>query len=142
MSGSFADVRAVIETAVANTYAGMSPPASVVFDNVQETPPDLPYVICIISYVTTTEPVICPGGAALERLLGNLQLSCYAPRGQGMKALEAMAQEGMKTLNTLYDNSASTKVKCGQINGPTPVLTGSEPYALVTLSCSFDASVG
>ena len=139
---SFADVRAVIETKVNDTYQGLSPAVPVVFDNVQETPPDLPYVICLVSYTSTTEPVICPGGGALERLLGNLQLSCYAPRGKGMKYIEGLAAEGMAAINTMFDDTATTKVKCGQINGPTPVLSGDEPYALVTLSCSFSASVG
>ena len=139
---SFASVRSVIESKVFAAYGAMVPPIEVIFDNVQETPPALPYVICLISYTSTTEPVICPGGGAVERLLGNLQLSCYAPRARGMKALEGMAAEGMAAMNTMYDGSQSTTVKCGQINGPTPVLSGDEPYALVTLSCSFSASVG
>ena len=139
---SFAAVRSVIESKVWNRYQGLSTPIEVVFDNVQEVPPALPYVICLISYTSTTEPVICPGGGAVERLLGNLQLSCYAPRAQGMKALENMGAEGMKAMNTMFDANAKTRVKCGRINGPSPVLTGSEPYALVTLSCTFDASVG
>ena len=139
---SFASVRSVIESKVWNQYQNLANPIEVMFDNVQETPPALPYVICLVSYTSTTEPVICPGGGALERLLGNLQLSCYAPRARGMKALEDMAAEGMAAMNTMYDGSQSTTVKCGQINGPTPVLSGDEPYALVTLSCSFSASVG
>lgn len=139
---SFAAVRAVIESKVWDQFQAMSPAVPVVFDNVQETPPALPYVMCLVSYNTTTEPVICPGGGAVERLLGNLQLSCYAPRAKGMKALENMAAEGMAAMNTMYDADASTKVKCGQISGPTPVLQGQEPYALVTLSCSFSALVG
>ena len=138
---SFADVRQVIETKVNDAYQGLSPAIPVVWDNVQETPPDLPYVMCLISYTSTTEPVICPGGGALERLLGNLQLSCYAPRARGMKALKEMAAEGMAAMNTMYDSAKSTTVKCGQINGPTPVLGGTEPYALTTLSCSFSALV-
>ena len=139
---SFASVRSVIESKVWNQYQNLANPIEVMFDNVQETPPALPYVICLVSYTSTTEPVICPGGGALERLLGNLQLSCYAPRARGMKALEDMAAEGMAAMNTMYDGSQSTTVKSGQINGPTPVLSGDEPYALVTLSCSFSASVG
>ena len=86
----------------------------------------MPYVACIVSYISTTEPVICPGGGAIERLLGNLQLSCYAPRGKGMKYLEELAAEGMKAMNTMYDTTAAAQVKCGQINGPTPVLAGTE----------------
>lgn len=139
---SFASVRSVIESKVFDTFQNLAEPIAVVFDNVQETPPALPYVMCLVSYNTTTEPVICPGGGALERLLGNLQLSCYAPRAKGMKALENMAAEGMAAMNTMYDGTADTKVKCGQISGPTPVLQGQEPYALVTLSCSFSALVG
>ena len=138
---TFSSVRAVIESKIWNQFQGLSTPISVVFDNVQETPPHVPYVICIISYITTTEPVICPGGGALENLFGNLQLSCYAPRAKGMKALEDMAAEGMKAINTMYDANASTKVRCGQISGPEPVLAGDEPYALVTLSCGFNACV-
>ena len=138
---SFAAVRSVIESKVWDQYQGLGTPIDVVFDNVQEVPPALPYVICLISYVTTTEPVICPGGGALENLFGNLQLSCYAPRAQGMKALEDMAAEGMKAMNTMYDETANARVKCGQISGPTPVLAGTEPYALVTLSCPFNAAV-
>ena len=138
---SFADVRSVIESKVFSTYQNLAQPVEVVFDNVQETPPSMPYVACLVSYISTTESVICPGGGAVERLLGNLQLSCYAPRGKGMKYLEELAAEGMKAMNTMYDTTAVAQVKCGQINGPTPVLAGTEPYALITLSCSFSASV-
>ena len=142
MNGSFSEVRAVVESKIWNAYQALSTPIEVVFDNVQEVPPSLPYVVCIMSYVTTTEPVICPGGSAMERLLGNLQLSCYAPRAQGMKQLENMASVGMRTMNTMHLDTTDARVRCGQINGPTPVLTGNEPYALVTFSCSFDAKVG
>ena len=91
---SFASVRSVIESKVFETYQGLAQPVAVVFDNVQETPPATPYVACIVSYISTTEPVICPGGGAVERLFGNLQLSCYAPKGKGMKYLEELAAEG------------------------------------------------
>jgi len=138
---TFADVRAVIESKVFEVYQNLSTPVEVVFDNTLETPPALPYVLCLVSYTSTTEPVICPGGGALERLLGNLQISCYAPRAKGMKFLEILAAEGMTAMNTMYDPDGAAKVKCGQINGPTPVLQGTEPYALVTLSCSFSAMI-
>lgn len=142
MSGSFADVRAVIESKVFAAYGALTPAVPVIADNTFETfPGNLPCVICLISYISTTESVLCPDGGAVERLLGNLQLSCYAPRAQGMKALEEMAAEGMKVMNTMYDATATTKVKCGQVNGPTPILAGDEPYALATISCSFSASV-
>lgn len=138
---TFASVRAVIEKKVFDQYQALSPAVTVVFDNVQETPPALPYVICLVSYTTTTEPVLCIDGGAIEDLRGNLQLSCYAPRAEGMKQLENLAAEGMKAINTMYDATANSRVKCGQISGPTPVLANTEPYALVTLSCPFSASV-
>ena len=138
---TFASVRAVIEKKVFDQYQALTPAVTVVFDNVQETPPALPYVICLVSYTTTTEPVLCIDGGAIEDLRGNLQLSCYAPRAEGMKQLENLAAEGMKAMNTMYDATADSRVKCGQISGPTPVLANAEPYALVTLSCPFSASV-
>ena len=85
MTDSLSDVRAIIETKVSDAYAALTPSVPVAFDNVQETPFDLPYVVCIISYTSTTEPIICQSEAGLERLLGNLQLSCYVPKGEGMK---------------------------------------------------------
>ena len=138
---SFASIRSVIESKVWGQYQALSPSVAVLFDNVQETPPDLPYVICIISYTTTTESVLCIDGEGLEAIVGNLQLSCYVPRAQGMKQLEELAAEGMKAINTMYDPAATTKVKCGQINGPTAILGDAAPYALATLSCRFTASV-
>ena len=131
---SFQKIRARIESQVA---AGFSVP--VVFDNVQETPPSLPYAICLISYSDTTEPVLCPNGEAVENIRGNLQLSIYSSRGQGMGPLESLAAEGMAIMNTMYDKTADAQVKCGQILGPVPVLAGTEPDALVTLSCPFTA---
>ena len=95
---SFASVRAVVEKKVFDTFQNLAPPVEVVFDNVQDTPPALPYVACIVSYTSTTEPVICPGGGAVERLLGNLQISCYSPKGRGMKYVEGLAAEGMKAM--------------------------------------------
>jgi hypothetical protein len=99
------------------------------------------YVICLISYTNTTESVVCQTEASVENLNGNLQLSIYVPRGGGMKALEEYAAEGMKVMNTMYDWSSSVRVRCGQINGPVPLLNGPEPYALATISCPFSACV-
>ena len=138
---SFSTVRSVIESKVWDQFQNLNPPVEVIFDNVQETPPARPYVICLISYSSTTEPIICPGGGAIENLRGNLQLSIYCDRGKGMKYLENLGAEGMKAMNTLYDQQAAARVKAGQINGPTPILTGQEPYALLTLSCPFNAQV-
>ena len=138
---TFQAVRAHIESKVYNAFQGLTPALPVVWDNVQEKPPGLPYVICLISYTSTTEAILCQAEAAIENLTGNIQLSIYVPRGQGMKALEEYAAEGMKVMNTMYDWSSSVRVRCGQINGPVPLLNGPEPYALATVSCPFGATV-
>jgi len=134
---SFATLRAYLETRVAAAFPGVT----CVFDNTFETPPAVPYVICLISYPTTTEPVICQNESAVEQLRGNLQISCYAERGKGMKPLEEMGAQAMVLMNRMYDWSSPVKVRCGQISGPTSVLAGTEPYGLVTLSCAFNARV-
>ena len=138
---TFASVRAVVESKINSAYQALTPAVPVMFDNVQETPPDLPYVVCVMSYVSASEPVICPGGGSLERLVGNLQLSCYVRRGQGMKQVEELVTAGWQAMDTMWDANASTRVKCGQVNGPTPLLDGPEPYALCTFSCQFQALV-
>ena len=138
---TFQAIRAHIETKVNDAYQALSPAVSVMFDNVQETPPALPYVVCLISYADTTVTTVCPGNGAMEQLNGNLQLSIYVPRGRGMKALEQYGATGMQVMNSLYDWGSSVKVKAGQINGPVALLDGDEPYALATISCPFSASV-
>ena len=138
---TFQAVRAHIESKVYSAYQNLNPPVEVVFDNTFETPPALPYVICLVSYTSTTEPIICQTESGVENLQGNIQLSIYAPRGRGMGALELYAAEGMKVMNTMYDWSSSVRVRCGQISGPVPLLNGPEPYALVTISCPFGATV-
>ena len=133
---SFATVRSYIETRVAAAFPGIT----VIFQNVQETPPDAyPYVICLISYPTTTEPVLCQTESAVEQLRGNLQISCYAERGKGMKPLEDMGAQAMVLMNNLYEWHSPVKVRCGQISGPTSILAGTEPYSLITISCPFNA---
>ena len=138
---SFQLIRAHIESRVNDAFQAMVPAVPVVFDNTAETPPALPYVICLVSYTDTTVPVVCQTESMVEDIRGNLQLSIYAPRGRGMSALEVYAAEGMKVINRMYDPDGIVRVKCGQINGPVPVLAGDEPYALVTLSCPFNARV-
>ena len=138
---TFQAVRAHIESKVYSAYQALSPSVPVVWDNAQEVPPALPYVICLVSYVSTTESVMCQAESGVENLQGNIQLSMYVPRGQGMKALEEYAAEGMRCLNGMYDWSSSVRVRCGQINGPVPLLNGPEPYALATISCPFGATV-
>ena len=136
---SFQKVRAHIESKVFAAFRSLSPPVEVVFDNTFESPPSMPYVLCTISYVDNTEPVICPDGTAVENLKGNLQLSIYAPRGRGMNDLESYAAQAMVCMNRMYDKTSDVRVKCGPINGPVSSLTGTEPYAMVTISCAFGA---
>lgn len=138
---TFQAVRARIESHVFAAFQALTPPVEVCFDNTFDTPPALPYVICLVSYNSTTEPVLCQTESNVENLTGNLQLSIYVPRGRGMGALELYAAEGMKAMNTMYDWTSSVRVRCGQINGPVPLLNGPEPYALVTISCPFGATV-
>ena len=134
-------VRAHIESKVYSAFQGLTPSLPVVWDNVQEKPLGLPYVICLISYTSTTESILDQAEAAIENLTGNIQLSIYVPRGQGMKALEEYSTTAMVVFNTMYDWSSSVRVRCGQISGPVPLLNGPEPYALATVSCPFGATV-
>ena len=100
---SFQSIRAHIETKVNDAFAAMSPAVPVVWDNVQDTPPDLPYVLCTISFTATTIPVVCVTDGQVENINGNLQLACYAPRGKGMKQLEQMGSTSMLVINSLFD---------------------------------------
>ena len=138
---TFQAVRAHIESKVYSAFQALNPPLEVCFDNTFDTPPALPYVICLVNYNSTTETIVCQTQSGVENLTGNLQLSIYAPRGRGMGALELYAAEGMKVMNTMYDWSSSVRVRCGQVNGPVSLLNGAEPYALVTISCPFGATV-
>ena len=56
---SFQQIRAHIESRVYAAFQVLVPPVEVIFDNTAETPPALPYAVCLISYVNTTEPVVC-----------------------------------------------------------------------------------
>ena len=138
---TFQAIRAHIETKVNDAFQALVPSIEVMFDNVQETPPAVPYVVCLISYLDTTVTTVSVTDGAMEQLNGNLQLSIYVPRGQGMKALEEYATTSMVLMNNLYDWGSTVKVKAGQINGPVPLLNGDQPYALATISCPFIASV-
>ena len=138
---SFQLIRGHIESRVNDAFQAMVPPLEVVWDNVQETPPALPYVICSISYTDTTIPVVCQEQSMVEDIRGNLQLAIYAPRARGMSALEVYATEAMKIMNQMYDQNALVHVRCGAISGPVPLLAGDQPYAMVNVSCPFVARV-
>ena len=83
---TFQAIRAHIETSVNNAYQALSPAVPVVFDNVQETPPDLPYVVCLVSYTETTVTTVCVTDGAMEQLNGNLQLDLCPTRAGNEEA--------------------------------------------------------
>ena len=138
---SYQQIRAHIESRVYAAFQALSPPVEVVFDNTFETPPALPYVICLISYSDTIRPVVSVKDGPLEQINGSLQLSCYAPRGRGMKALEEYATTSWQVMNSLYEWGNPVSVKVTDVNGPQPILASDDPYALVTTSAPFYASV-
>ena len=136
---SFQAIRATFEAAISSAYAGLSPAVPVVFDNVQETPPELPHVLVSLSYTDTTTPVLCPDEAAMEQIRGSITISCYAKRGQGMKQLEELSAVAMQTLVQLKDICNEVRATVGTINGPSNVLSGNAPYALASVTAPFTA---
>ena len=136
---SFQAIRSTFEVALNDAYAGLSPAVPVVFDNTLDTPPPLPHVLVNLTYTDMTNPVICPNEAAMEQIRGNIQVSCYTKRGQGMKQLEELAAVAMQTLVQLRNICDPVNPMVGQINGPDNVLEGDAPYALVTVSAPFTA---
>ena len=131
-------VRAVIEQRIQSAYAVDRIP--VCWENTFETPPSLPYVVCLIDYVDVAQPLVCQVEPLIEDLRGNIQISCYAKRGQGMGPLELMAETAQKAMNQLYQWGDAVTVKCGAVSGPVSALEGSDPYVLVTLSAPFVAT--
>ena len=136
---TFQTIRAYIETRVEAAYAPAR--VRVMFQNTFETPPPMPYVVCIISYPSTTEGILCPEESMIENLRGNLQLSIYVDRAKGMGELEDYAATAMKLMNSLHDWTESTKVRVQRINGPEYLLESDEAFALATISGPFLASV-
>ena len=137
-------IRAYIESSVNAAYAGLADPVTVVFENTLDTPPALPYVLCLIDYTSTTELLVCNLEPATEDLRGNLQLSCFVKRGRGMRQLEELASTAMATINNLYDWESEIRVKPGAINGPVSDASGvsgrvEDAYVFATVSCPFQA---
>ena len=56
-----------------------------------------------VTYTDMTNPVLCKEEAAMEQIRGNIQVSCYTKRGQGMKQLEELAAVAMQTLVQMKD---------------------------------------
>ncbi len=140
---SFQAIRAVFETELFAAYQAMTPPVITVFQNVQETPPgtgaDAEYVVLQISFPSTTEPVLCLDISNTELIRGSVQINCYSPRERGMGRLENMAAVAMSTLNTLKAADTTVNACVGEISGPTNVLSGDNPLAMVVLSAPFTA---
>ena len=138
---SLATIRSLIEVAINTAYGSLSPSVPVVFDNVQEEPPGSEYVILSIAYPQLTEPIICPAESNIETVRGNVSLSCYVPRAQGMKRLDELAATGIQTLNQLKAAADPNNVRfnLGAVEGPIPVLVGDNPLALASVSAPFTA---
>jgi len=137
---SLATIRSLLERELTAEFA----PLTVVYDNVQETPPqgaDSEFVVLAISFPSLTTPTLCPKESGLDDIRGNVQISCYAPRARGMKRLEELGVKAAVALNTLQSkpDPDNVRIRIGQINGPVPVLSGSDPHALVTVSAPFTA---
>jgi hypothetical protein len=138
---SLTNIRSLIEVAITDAYAAMTPAVPVVYDNVQEEPPGQEYVILSLSYPELISPVLCPAESGIETIRGNVSLSCYTPRATGMKRLDEMATVGITVLNTLKAQSDPNGVRfnLGAVEGPVPVLTGDNPLALAAVSAPFTA---
>ncbi len=139
---SFADIRALFETELTTAFQAMTPPVPVDYDNVQEEPApgsNSEYVILNLSFPTTVEPIISLEESGIELIRGAVQVSCYTPRQQGMKRLEAMAETAMITLNNLKTKSSTINACVGTISGPTTVLSGDQPHALSVVAAPFTA---
>ena len=76
----------------------------------------------------------------VENTSGQLRRSAATPPRQ-RKPLEEMGATAMTVMNTLYDWSNVNRIKCSQIQGPTPVLSGDDPLAVITTSCAFVAKL-
>ena len=140
---SLQQIRALFESELNTAYQAMVPPVPVVFDNVQEEPPGTEYVIMSLSYPSFAEPQLCPDESLIEYIRGNIQIACYTPRAQGMRRLEEMATVGMQTLSRIQASPAAVGLnpRMGQLLGPSPVLAGNTPYALVNVSGPFTVRI-
>lgn len=138
---SYANIRAVFETALDFAYSNLPVPVPVLFDSVQETPPNTEHVILSIGFPATALPQVCPTETNIEHIRGAIQISCYTPKGRGMKRLEELAQVGIQALVAIPSQPDANDVRprIGAIEGPTPILSGDQPYALSVVSATFTA---
>ena len=136
-------IRARYELAV---RAALAPEGVVLhYDNVEEEPIPVTgavaeYAVITVSFPSSTEPDIC-GGVVFVR--GNVQVNIAGPRGAGMRRLEKLAGDVICALMDIDNYPEPQGVSTGVqgIQGPTPVLVGQDPQALVVVSAPFTARV-
>ena len=138
---SLANIRSLVEVAMNDAFAALTPAVPVVFQNVQEEPPGQEYVILNLVYPNLTQPIICPEESNIETIQGTVTFVCYVPRAQGMKRLEELATVGCQTLNALKAQPDPNNVRfnLGAIEGPITVLDGDNPLALASVTAPFTA---
>ena len=139
---SFLTIRSLFERKITSAFTGLSPSVPVMYDNVQEEPPggaSTEYVRLIISYPSLTEPIVSKTESSIEVIRGSVQISCYVPKGKGMKRLEEMAGTAISTLNSLKVQDSTIRASIGEVSGPVNVIESNNPHALVTVSAPFVA---
>ena len=137
-------IRARYELAIRDALLPLDVPLH--YDNVQEQP--IPeggsveeYATITISFPSSTEPDLC-GGVVFIR--GNVQVNMYAPRMGGMFRLEQMAAAVVCALMSIgdYPEPDNVRTSVQGIQGPTSLLAGQDPQAIVVVSAPFTARVG
>ena len=136
---SFQAIRAAFEVALTDAFEAVDPPVPCFYDNVQETPPNAEHVLINISFPSMTVPVICDGPNHVELIRGNVQVSIYSKRREGMRRLEELSATAARTLVELHSVCSDVGASCGQVAGPTYLLGGNEPYAMASVSAPFTA---
>ena len=139
----YQSIRARYELAV---RAALAPERVVLhYDNVEEEPIPVTgalteYAVITVSFPSSTEADLC-GGVVFVR--GNVQVNIAGPRGAGMRRLEKLAGDVICALMDIDNYPEPEGVNTGVqgIQGPTPVLVGQDPQALVVVSAPFTARV-
>jgi hypothetical protein len=134
----FQDVRGKLELATRDALVAAGIP-SVVFDNVQETPPPLPYAIVGVSFSSTIEPSL---GCVADHLQGTVIVTLATAKQQGSAAGEDAAQAVLWAWGGLNsDFSDPVRLRTYNHDGPVTVAPGQKAGHLHTLNCGFTARV-
>jgi len=143
---SLAHIRAFFETHLTTNFVDMdNPPDAIVYDNVQETlqaDPSQDWVLLSISFPQISEPTICSlQNSGVDAIRGNIQVSCYSPRGVGMLRVEELASVAAAALGSVNsaDDPNNVRPRVGSIEGPQSIGTGYSPYMLSVVSAPFTA---